>query len=141
MYVFLNNFAAPAILYNKVATIIHLDVYYIIIDWKACLQQLSGDKTLLMELLSLLASDFKAAKETLKKAYAAHDNNALRAELHRVSGGLSYLTLPQVNKALSDFHEAVKATPQDSHHLEYTYNQLLHHIQLFCMALEEKPSQ
>ncbi|MDA0698059.1 MAG: response regulator [Proteobacteria bacterium] len=112
-----------------------------IIDWKACLQQLNGDKTLLMELLSLLASDFKAAKETLKKAYAAHDNNALRAELHRVSGGLSYLTLPQVNKALSDFHEAVKATPQEMHHLEYTYNQLLHHIQLFCMALEKKPSQ
>ncbi len=85
-----------------------------IIDWQASLEQLNNDEDLLNELLSTIELDLKMSQETLEKAYAAGDVLALRKELHRVRGGLSYLTLPKLNQAFAYFHEEVKAEPRIS---------------------------
>jgi two-component system, OmpR family, aerobic respiration control sensor histidine kinase ArcB len=103
----------------------------LIIDWSQCLKQYSGDEKLVRELLSALAIDLKMSQEKLAKAYEAHDDEALRAELHRVRGGVVCLTLPQLDKALSEFHAAVKAIPQNPKQLEELYTQVQYAMAAF----------
>ncbi|WP_332248034.1 Hpt domain-containing protein, partial [Legionella tunisiensis] len=102
-----------------------------VIDWQASLEQMNGDESLLRELLSMLDIDLRMSLDTLAKAYASHDDETLRKELHRVRGGINYLTLPQLDKALAQFHEAVKLKPQDSQQLAQTYEQVEEAIRAF----------
>lgn len=91
------------------------------IDWEQCLMNFSGDEALVRELLSSLAIDIQLTKEKVAEFYAAKDEAALRAELHRFKGGVDYLSLPQLTIALSAFHLAVKEKPQQAKKLEKTY--------------------
>jgi two-component system, OmpR family, aerobic respiration control sensor histidine kinase ArcB len=108
-----------------------------VIDWPQCLEQYNGDEELVHELLSDLANDLKMSQEKLAKAYKAHDDEALRAELHRVRGGVVCLSLPQLNKALASFHEAVKNKPQSPKQLEKTYGCLQQAMKAFWNTLEK----
>lgn len=113
-----------------------------IIDWAKCIEQHNGDENLIHELLAALAADLKISQERLAKAYHAQDNDALREELHRVRGGVVYLTLPQLDKAFAEFHEAVKAKPQNLHQLQNTYRHLQQAIDAFWQIIKkEKYSQ
>jgi two-component system, OmpR family, aerobic respiration control sensor histidine kinase ArcB len=109
----------------------------VIIDWAKCLEQLGGDEKCLHELIAELVIDLKISQEKLAKSYADHDVLALRAELHRVRGGLAYLTLPQLDQAFAEFHAAVKATPQNSKHLEKLYSELQHAMHAFWKYASE----
>lgn len=109
-----------------------------VIDWQASLEQLNGDESLLRELLSMLNIDLRMSLDTLAKAYASHDNEALRKELHRVRGGINYLALPQLDNALARFHEAVKLKPQNSQQLAQTYDRVEEAIRAFWDELEKK---
>jgi two-component system, OmpR family, aerobic respiration control sensor histidine kinase ArcB len=109
-----------------------------IIDWPQCLEQYNGDEEFVRELLSDLAIDLKMSQEKLAKAYKIHDDEALRTELHRVRGGVVCLSLPQLDKALAEFHEAVKAKPQDPKHLEKTYSHLQQALKAFWGKLDNQ---
>jgi two-component system, OmpR family, aerobic respiration control sensor histidine kinase ArcB len=108
-----------------------------IIDWDVCLQQTNGDEKQLRELLEIINIDLKMSQETLAKAYAVHDDETLRKELHRVRGGICYLSLPQLDNALCHFHEAVKARPQNKTHLKETYVVLNEAMHTFWNAYEK----
>jgi len=45
----------------------------------------------------MLTVELKMTQEILARAYAAKDSSTLRMELHRTRGGISYLTLPQID--------------------------------------------
>jgi two-component system aerobic respiration control sensor histidine kinase ArcB len=107
-----------------------------VIDRAKCLEQCGGDEGWLEELLSELASDLKLSQVRLEQFYAAHDYNALRAELHRVCGGLAYLTIPQLDKALAEFHKAVSVEPQNPKKLENSYEDLQQAMNAFWTRLE-----
>lgn len=109
-----------------------------IIDWKASLQQCNKDENFLQQLLSMIDIDLKISKETLTRAYANHDIEALRKELHRVRGGLSYLTLPQLDKAFLHFHEAAKASPLNNQELCQAHEQLEIAMKEFWSLLNKK---
>jgi two-component system, OmpR family, aerobic respiration control sensor histidine kinase ArcB len=108
-----------------------------VIDWPQCLAQYNGDEELVRELLSDLANDLKMSQEKLAKAYKAHDDETLRTELHRVRGGVVCLRLPKLDKALAEFHEAVKAKPQNAEQLEKTYRILQQAMNAFWQAVEK----
>jgi two-component system, OmpR family, aerobic respiration control sensor histidine kinase ArcB len=108
-----------------------------IIDWPQCLKQYNGDEGFVRQLLSDLAIDLKISQEKLAKAYKAHDDSALRTELHRLVGGAAYLSLPQLSKALAEFHEAVKDKPQNTKRLEETYMHLQQAIDAFLVELKK----
>ncbi len=95
-----------------------------VIDWDACVRMCSGDPKLTRKLLKMMADDSKNIKAVLAKAYVNRNSKALRDELHRVRGGVCYLKLPQLEKTLKAFHQAVKADPQDERALEGTYTAL-----------------
>ncbi|MBA3537566.1 MAG: response regulator [Tatlockia sp.] len=109
-----------------------------VIDWEACVKNMNGDEVCVRELLSMLSSDLKLSQETMAKLYAAHDDEALRKELHRVRGGVAYLRLPQLDKALAQFHEAVKVKPQNIKQLVTTYSQLQEAMEAFWKTWEKK---
>ena len=108
-----------------------------IIDWKQCLAQYNGDEACVLELLADLAADLRMSQTKLAKAYRAHDDKTLRDELHRVHGGVVCLTLPQLDKAIAEFHAAVKDTPQNPKHLEKTYLHLQQALSAFWKALTQ----
>lgn len=107
-----------------------------LIDRAKSLEQCSGDEALLCELLSELSLDLKMFKEKMDEYYINHDVIALRKELHRVRGGVVYLTLPQLDNALSLFHEAVKAEPQNPEQLRQLYTQLQQVLEAFWEYVE-----
>lgn len=56
-------------------------------------------------MLSLVITDWQQAHEVLRQSQQV----ALRALLHRLSGNISYLRLPELERRLRAFHEAVKS--------------------------------
>ena len=108
-----------------------------IIDWKQCVAQYNGDEACVLELLADLATDLRMSQTKLAKAYRAHDDKTLRDELHRVHGGVVCLTLPQLDKAIAEFHAAVKDTPQNPKHLEKTYLHLQQALSAFGKVLTQ----
>ncbi len=135
-YVFKKRQSEPASLENE-TKISDIEEKATVIDWQASLEQLNGDESLLRELLSMLNIDLRISLDTLAKAYANHDNETLRKELHRVRGGINYLTLPQLSNALAHFHEAVKLKPQNSQQVTKNYEQLQKAIKAFWEMLEK----
>lgn len=109
-----------------------------VINWTESLQQCGGDKDYLRELLAELGIDLKISQERIAKAYAMHDDGTLRAELHRVRGGVVYFTLPELDKGLTDLHEAVKANPPNPEQLEKTYMHLQQAMNAFWQMLEKE---
>ncbi|MCD6056072.1 MAG: two component system histidine kinase [Gammaproteobacteria bacterium] len=115
--------------YEKLAT--REDTSLAIINWDGCVQKCIGNVDFTKELLALFAHDLKASQETLAKHYTNRDEVALRAELHRVRGGISYLALPQLENALQIFHNAVKANPQGLESLDKQYKAVEQAMQAF----------
>jgi two-component system aerobic respiration control sensor histidine kinase ArcB len=95
-----------------------------IINWQASLEQTQGDESLLYELLTLLKTDLNVSKARIATIYQQHDMNALRAELHRIRGGIAYLTLPTLSHALASFHDIIKEDMPDNYRLNNGYKQL-----------------
>jgi two-component system aerobic respiration control sensor histidine kinase ArcB len=108
-----------------------------VIDWNASLKLVNEDENLLHELVDIVNLDLKMCQQTLSKAYSIHDDEALRKELHRVRGGICYLSLPQLDSALSHFHEAVKANPQSDDELEKSYGEVQYAMNAFWEAYEK----
>ena len=108
----------------------------LVFDWAASLKldSVKNDENLLKEYLSLMSGELKPTKKILVEAYINKDEKALRAELHRVRGALTYLVAPELNHTLKAFHQAVKATPQDSQTLEETYQAAIKAIDHFQQA-------
>lgn len=106
----------------------------VVIDWDASVHMCNSNPKDAHMLLSVLADDLENMKSTLSKAYVNHDTKALRDELHRIRGGVCYLKLPQLDKALEIFHEVVKDVPQDPDRLEKTYAELQQAIDNFETA-------
>ncbi|MCE3237197.1 MAG: Two component system histidine kinase [Gammaproteobacteria bacterium] len=107
------------------------DTSLTIIDWDGCVQKCSGNVDFTKEVLALFARDLKASQEALAKHYTNRDEAALRAELHRVRGGISYLTLPQLENALQTFHDAVKVNPQGLESLDKQYKAVEQSMEAF----------
>ncbi|MBA3535866.1 MAG: hypothetical protein H0T84_04555 [Tatlockia sp.] len=91
-------------------------------------------------LFAVFAADLKISKEKLARAYAKHDDETLRKELHKTRGGVVYLILPQLDKALVQFHEALKEKPQSPELVASTYAQLQASMENFWDSLEKKAS-
>lgn len=113
-----------------------------VIDWQGCIEKSGGDESLARELLSSLSIELKISQEKIDKAFAEHDGVELRKELHRVRGGVVYLSLPRLDKALAEFHEALKMKPQNQELLKNTYAELQREFKAFWtfLELEEKTS-
>ncbi|MGC1183193.1 ATP-binding protein [Legionella sp.] len=108
-----------------------------LIDWNACLQQGNGTEAFVHKLLWMLADDLKRSQDILEKAYVNQDNEGLRAELHRIRGGVSYLSLPQLSQVLAHFHDVVKENPQNLEQLEQAYRQLQKAMHAFLGYIDQ----
>ncbi|MBA3537964.1 MAG: response regulator [Tatlockia sp.] len=108
-----------------------------VIDWDASIKNMNNDKECFLELLAIFSDDLKLSKETIEKAFATNDNDVLRSELHRVRGGVAYLTLPGLDKALAQFHEVAKENPQDQKKMKTSYSQLQDAMNAFWNAWEK----
>ncbi|MDF1760457.1 MAG: response regulator [Coxiellaceae bacterium] len=108
------------------------------IDWEACVHMYNGDHKFARKMLSVMDNDLNKVKVVLAQAYKNHDREALRAELHRSRGGVSYLKLPELEHALECFHNALKAAPRSSDLIAKTYTELQHAIDNFKTVWESE---
>jgi PAS domain S-box-containing protein len=106
------------------------------LDRAACmkLDNVKNDENLLQEYLSLMSGELKVTKKILIDAFKANDTKALRAELHRTRGALTYLVLPEMNHTMKAFHDAVRAKPQDPKLIDKTYRAAIDAIDHFQQA-------
>jgi signal transduction histidine kinase/CheY-like chemotaxis protein len=106
------------------------------LDWCASmkLDNVKNDENLLQECLSLMSGELKVTKKIFVRAYKAKDIKALRDELHRVCGALTYLVAPELTHTMREFHQVVKVTPQDPKRLKETYQGAIQAIDHFQQA-------
>jgi two-component system aerobic respiration control sensor histidine kinase ArcB len=83
--------------------------------------------------------ELRVTQKVLIKAYQDKNIQELREELHKVRGGLTYLKLPELTKTMKDFHETVKAEPQDPERLEKTFQTTIKAIERFQIAYSDGP--
>lgn len=103
-----------------------------IIDWEGCLNKLSGDEETVRLMLSMLAKDLTDnTLSAFEKSYPIQDVNALREELHRSLGGVVFLSIPKLERALKEFQMAVKTEPSDFSEWDRTYDALRKAINAF----------
>lgn len=110
----------------------------VIIDWPACVKMLEHNEETAREVLKICAEGLRESADIIDKAYAEKDFMRLRSELHKVRGGVCYLKLPQLERALKDFHKTVKENPYMTADLERDYLFLKQAIENFQKAEEEK---
>lgn len=102
-----------------------------VIDWATCLRMCMGDRELLNRMLATLDEDLKRTRSLLEDAFDKKDLSTLRSELHRCRGGICYLKLPELERALSDLHESIRKHSIDSSKTEKAFNRSLHAIDNF----------
>jgi len=81
-----------------------------------------------------LREPLKVTKKILSESYKNKGMKALRAELHRLRGALTYLVAPELTQTMKAFHQAVKTAPQDPQVLEETYQAAIKAIDHFQQA-------
>ncbi len=117
--------------------VIKKDNRLLIIDWLGCIEKCQGDLKHTQQLLTMCADDLKSSRPSLKQAYRDNDITTLRETLHRCLGGVCYLQLPQLEKALKAFQDAVKTDTQDAELLASTYSTLESAFDSFYHVLDQ----
>ena len=105
-----------------------------IIDWNCCVKMLDNSEAIAKEILQMCAEDLTESSSIINKAYLDNNIRTLRSELHKVRGGVCYLKLPELERALKDFHLTAREHPQDPKEMEKHYEVLKHAIQNFQEA-------
>lgn len=108
-----------------------------VIDWEACLNIFKGNEDSVREMLAIMAENLKEVQRILTDAYEKRDTKTLCAELHRCQGSVCYLKLPQLERALKNFHKAIKVKLNDSEQLEKAYQALQQAIQNYQDTYEK----
>jgi HPt (histidine-containing phosphotransfer) domain-containing protein len=62
------------------------------INWKEALEQVSGDRDFLLEVLGDLLSEANTAKEDISKSITNMDFEGVKQSGHRIKGSASYLS-------------------------------------------------
>lgn len=107
----------------------------VVIDWEACVQLCGGREQDASDILLLCAKDLKQSQLAIKTAYKQNNTQKLRDELHRVTGGLCYLKLPELTRAVSEFYITAREEPQNKLQLELTYLLFQEAARRFCEYL------
>ncbi len=108
-----------------------------IIDWATCVAMCGGIEDDAREILGLCATDLNKTRTILDEAFRTSDSQSLCDELHRVSGGVCYLKLPELEKALDVFHQVVGKDSAKMDDMNETYDDLkqaIAHFQELCAA-------
>jgi|GEM_PF-825652 len=109
-----------------------------VIDWVGSVQMCDDDEKATRELISLCAQGMLETKAILKSGHETKNTGMLRAELHKTLGGICYLKLPPLEKALRSYHKAIKIEPRDETAVQETYEALLPVIDQFLVECEER---
>jgi PAS domain S-box-containing protein len=116
------------------------NVTEIAIDWACCLEQLGGDKKMVLEILSMCSQALISSKTTLQKALQEQDYYRLESELEKIFCSICYLKLPTLEKALQKLQTALQEKPRAHSFIEISYQELTEAIDLFVIACEQIPS-
>lgn len=109
-----------------------------VIDWVGSVKMCDDDEKATRELISLCAQGMLETKAILQSGHETKNTSMLRAELHKVLGGVCYLKLPPLEKALREYHTAIKVDPRDEGVVQSTYELLIPVIDQFLRECKER---
>jgi PAS domain S-box-containing protein len=109
-----------------------------VVDWRACLQQLGGDKKMTEEVLRMCAHALTESKAHIQQSAQTHNYPALADELEKISSSVCYLKLPQLEKALQRLQATLNAKPQAQTPIEQACQALTRTIDNFVAACAER---
>ena len=82
-----------------------------IIDWPFSIRMHDNDEEITREILDHVYEGLLESEKIIDTGYAQKNIKRLRDEIHKVKGGVCYLRLPQLERALNDFHITLKEDP------------------------------
>ena len=107
-----------------------------IIDWPCCVRMHEGDEEIAKEILDMFHEEIVKSDTEIDNSYGQKNIKRLRDELHKVRGGICYLRIPQLERALRDFHLTLKEDPLSPSNMESEYQKLKNAIRNFLEAYE-----
>lgn len=108
-----------------------------IIDWRCSVKMHDNDEEITREVLDHVYEGLVESEQIIDAAYAQKNTKRLREEIHKVKGGVCYLRLPQLERALGDFHLTLKEHPVVPEHIGKEYQNLKRAIKKFKEAYEK----
>ena len=107
-----------------------------VIDWDECVFMCYGEEEA-REIVSMCAQVVQESKEIIGKHYRNNNVSLVRAELHKVRGGVCYLKLPELDYRLRDFHVSIKEN-HDKEELDQKYEALVEAEEKFIQMCLDK---
>lgn len=107
-----------------------------IIDWPCSVRMHEGDPEITKEILDMINEEITQSEKIIDTAYEQQNIKRIRDELHKMRGGVCYLRLPQLERALKDFHLTVKENPIVPEDMMHEYQNLKRSIKAFKGAYE-----
>ena len=107
-----------------------------VIDWDECVFMCYGEEEA-REIVSMCAQVVQESKEIIGKHYRNNNVSLVRAELHKVRGGVCYLKLPELDYRLRDFHVSIKEN-HDKEELDQKYEALAEAEEKFIQMCLDK---
>lgn len=137
MQAMLEKPASESDIESVVARYIKQEVLHPVFDWGASVSMCGGEDEA-REIIQLCLECLFEAKPLIDASYAAHDVEPLRAQLHKIRGGVCYLQLPELQESLDAFHDTVKESPDDLDRLAVLYERFQGAQEHFIQACKEK---
>ena len=107
-----------------------------IIDWPCCMRMHEGDEEITTEIMDMAYEEMVQSEKVTDTAYNQKNIQRLRDEMHKVRGGICYLRLPQLQRAVKDFHLTLKEDPLVPESMDREYQNLKIAIKNFKGAYE-----
>jgi signal transduction histidine kinase/FixJ family two-component response regulator len=109
-----------------------------IMDWDACLALFPFSGKAVNSFVQLCVGELQGSEVVLAEALEERDIATLRAECHKMRGGISYFKLPEVERTLHEFHTQLKTDPQNFELIHQAYDAYIAALKRFYALCERK---
>ena len=109
-----------------------------IMDWDACLALFPFSGKAVNSFVQLCVGELQGSEVVLAEALKERDVAILRAECHKMRGGISYFKLPEVERTLHEFHTQLKTEPQSFELIHQAYDVYIEALKRFYALCERK---
>ena len=105
-----------------------------IIDWEGMFLQYPDNQDFVKEMIAMFIEEIGTTRPVITDTFSNRDLIELRKVLHRIRGAISYLILPELEKALEVFHQSVHDHWDDHTILQKNYDAVMRAMDNFLKA-------
>jgi hypothetical protein len=110
------------------------DYHKNIIDWEGMSLRYPDNQDFINEIIQMSVVEVNTGKSVMTESFTNRDSILLRQASHRIRGAISYVILPQLEKALEIFHQSINDNWDNEQTLQKNFDALIKEMDIFLKA-------